>query len=225
MYLALDSATPAGVVAVGDRNGLIAEATASVVGRHAESLLGAVDRVLESAGIEPGQITGVVVGSGPGSFTGIRVAAATAKGLVHALRVPLYAYSGLLALAASLGAERRPVCALLDARRDQVYAACYRFPGFRRLETVMAPVSSRIDDVLETLESVRALGAIYVGDGAILHAERIRTAGGEVAPAHLATPRAGALLWLARTDPDGGLVADPATWEPEYLREWGGAGR
>jgi tRNA threonylcarbamoyladenosine biosynthesis protein TsaB len=67
----------------------------------------------------------VVVGAGPGSFTGVRVAGATAKGLVAALDVPLVAYSSLLALVAGVPATG-PVCGLFDARRGEVYAGCWR---------------------------------------------------------------------------------------------------
>jgi tRNA threonylcarbamoyladenosine biosynthesis protein TsaB len=72
----------------------------------------------------------VIVGAGPGSFTGVRVAAATARGLAHGLGVPLYAYSSLAAVAMETGLDGN-VCALFDARRGEVYAACYESSGTR----------------------------------------------------------------------------------------------
>jgi tRNA threonylcarbamoyladenosine biosynthesis protein TsaB len=159
----------------------------------------------------------VVVGGGPGSFTGVRVAGATAKGLVRVLGVPLFAYSGLQALAAGAGAaSSRPVCALFDARRDEVYAACYRFAA--GIETILAPVVLPVDDLLTEL---RGVDPIYAGDGALRYRAAIEGAGGEVAPAFQAVPRGGALLWLAEIAPEAGRVDDPAAWEPEYLRAAG----
>lgn len=240
-YLALDTSTALGSVAVGRGDRLLAEVVVGVTVRHSEALLPAIDYALRAAGIEPSGLGGVVVGGGPGSFTGVRVAGATAKGLVRVLGVPLFAYSGLQALAAGAGAaSSRPVCALFDARRDEVYAACYRFAagdggaaGGRDaargagesaggpaagIETILAPVVLPVDAVLTEL---RGVDPIYAGDGALRYRAAIEGAGGEVAPAFQAVPRGGALLWLAEIAPEAGRVDDPAAWEPEYLRAAG----
>jgi len=247
-YLAIDTSTALGSVAVGRGDRLLAEVVVGVTVRHSEALLPAVDFVLRSAGLEPRDLGGVVVGGGPGSFTGVRVAGATAKGLVRVLGVPLYAYSGLLALAVGVGAGLgapaassaaggcrddeigstpgefavgdvvRPtppaVCALFDARRSEVYAGCYRFPG-DAIETILEPTVEPLAQVLDTL---RGESPVFVGDGALRYRAEIEAAGGRVAPAFTAVPRGGALLWLADIDPARGLVDDPASWEPEYLR-------
>ncbi|MGH7576190.1 MAG: tRNA (adenosine(37)-N6)-threonylcarbamoyltransferase complex dimerization subunit type 1 TsaB, partial [Longimicrobiales bacterium] len=102
LLLAIDTATSMGSVAIGDGDRVLAELTLGVGTRHSAALLPAIRFALEHAGLEPGQIDGVVVGAGPGSFTGVRIAAATAKALVHATQRPLYAYSTLLALAAAV---------------------------------------------------------------------------------------------------------------------------
>jgi tRNA threonylcarbamoyladenosine biosynthesis protein TsaB len=242
-YLALDTSTALGSVAVGRGDRLLAEVVVGVTVRHSEALLPAIDYALRSAGVEPAGLGGVVVGGGPGSFTGVRVAAATAKGLVRVLGVPLFAYSGLEALAAGVGAcsgaglsgnraggaavpsglaaeavvQPRPVCALFDARREEVYAACYRFDA-GGIETLLEPSVLPLDSVMSEL---RAVDPIYAGDGALRYRDLIEGAGGGVAPAFCAVPRGGALLWLADLDPEAGRVAEPAVWEPEYLRAAG----
>jgi tRNA threonylcarbamoyladenosine biosynthesis protein TsaB len=155
------------------------------------------------------------VGAGPGSFTGVRVGAATAKGLVRGRDLPLFAYSGLLALAASVGGEK-PVCALFDARRGEVYGACYRIG--EEVTELLAPGARVLDDVLD---AVAALDPLFAGDGALRYRSAIEARGGRVAPAHMAVPRASALIWLATTFPDRGRVAKPASWEPSYLRDPG----
>lgn len=215
LLLAIETSTNIGSVAVGHGGAVLAEVVLGVQTRHAGAVVPAIDFVLTSAGATRDDVTGVVVGAGPGSFTGVRVGGATAKGLVRALGVPLYAYSGLMALAASV-APARAVCALFDARRDEVYAACYAFD--ETVTTILAPTVAHIDTVLDTVGQHTPL---YVGDGALRYREAIEARGGLVAPAHLAVPRAGALLWLASRWPEEGLVHDLAAWEPEYLREPG----
>jgi tRNA threonylcarbamoyladenosine biosynthesis protein TsaB len=213
--LALDSSTSLGSVAVGDASGVYGEVTRNVAGGHSSALLPAVEQVMEAAGLKPRELAAIAVGGGPGSFTGLRVAAATAKGMVQALHLPLFAYSGLLATAASAWAAAGPVCALFDARRSDVYAACYAFP-----RTILPPTALAIDEVVERFRGGEV--PLFVGEGALLHRELLeRELGAVVGPAQLAAPRASALIWLAVHAPEQGRVADPTAWEPEYVRASG----
>jgi tRNA threonylcarbamoyladenosine biosynthesis protein TsaB len=159
-----------------------------------------------------------VVGGGPGSFTGLRIAAATAKGIVQALGVPLYAYSGLLAAAVSGWGAEREVCALFDARRRDVYAACYRFGD--GVQAVMEPTALPLDELLARFAAGRP--PLFVGEGAVLHREEIeRLPGARVMPPQLGVPRASALVWLATRAPELGRVDDAPGWEPDYVRASG----
>jgi tRNA threonylcarbamoyladenosine biosynthesis protein TsaB len=216
--LAIDTSTPTGSVAVGSSAVLLAQAVVGVNARHAEALLPVIDFVLERAGVTPAQLGAIIVAGGPGSFTGVRIAAAAAKGFARALQLPLYSYSGLLAGAAAAGAADRPVCTLFDARRGEVYAACYSFAQYERVEEHLAPCAATVEAVLERVAQVRPL---FVGEGAQRYAEQIRAAGGQIVPSHVDAGRAGALLWLHAIDPARGLVREPASWEPDYLRAWG----
>jgi tRNA threonylcarbamoyladenosine biosynthesis protein TsaB len=217
LVLALDTSTPLGGAALGRAGVVLGEVVIGERTRHAESLLPAVRFLLDNAGASMAAVGGIVVGAGPGSFTGVRIAAATAKGLAHALDVPLLAYPSLAAAAATAAQADRPVCALFDARRDEVYAACYRFSGLDGIETLIEPSPRALDDLLA---EALPLDAIFAGEGAVLHAEAIAAAGGTVAPAHLGVPRASALLWLAHVAPAAGVV-DARSWEPAYLRPSG----
>lgn len=222
--LALDSSTQVGSAAVGDASGVFAEIVLRVAGGHSAALLPAIDQILRTAGLRPRDLAGVVVAGGPGSFTGLRIAAATAKGIIQGLRVPLYAYSGLLATAVGGWAAGDTVCALFDARRREVYAACYRFgsggTGEPPVEIVMRPAALSIDDLLDGLAG--APPALFIGEGAVLHQVEIeRRLGSRVAPAHLGAPRASALIWLAAHAPELGRVEDSTGWEPEYVRASG----
>lgn len=219
-YLALDSSTAVGSAAVGDAGGVIAEAVLQVGAGASATLLPAVDRVVRAAGLSPRDLGAVVVGGGPGSFTGLRIAAATAKGIVHALRVPLLSYSGLLVAAVSGWGAAGPVCALFDARRRDVYAASYRFGNGGEVETVLAPAALGLDELLDRLAGDPP--ALFVGEGAVLHGAELESrTGTRVAPPHLGFPRASALIWLATVAPELGRVSDVARWEPDYVRASG----
>jgi tRNA threonylcarbamoyladenosine biosynthesis protein TsaB len=225
-FLALDSSTAYGSAAVGDESGIFAETVLRVAGGHSSALLPAVDGVMRTAGLRPRDLAGVVVAGGPGSFTGLRIAAATAKGMVAALDVPLYAYSGLLASAAAGWASGGTVCALFDARRRDVYAACYRFStGAGGQEddpprVVLEPSAWLLDDLLAELRPEAPL--LFLGEAALIHRDEIVSAlGSRVAPAHLSLPRASSLVWLAAHYPAMGLVRDRSAWEPEYVRASG----
>ena len=215
--LAFDTATPLGTIAIGVGDRLLGEATIGVNARHAESLLPAIDFVMGNAGLKRSDLGGIVVGAGPGSFTGVRIAGATAKGLAHALGLPLYAFSSLTMVAAG-AAVAEPVCALFDARRGEVYAACHRFdqnPELVSITTLLPPSAVKLEAVVAALSGDDPL---YIGEGAVRYAGTIRTLGGRLGPAMLGTPRASALLRLLRYTGERARVLHPARWTPEYLR-------
>lgn len=217
--IAIETATSFGTVAIARDHDLLAEITLGVQTRHAESALPALEYALGLAGLDRTAIEEVVVGGGPGSFTGVRVAGATAKGLVAGLGVPLRAFPSLLALAAAVAADR-PVCALLDARRGEVYAGCWRVraeAGADAIDTLLEPMVGAVDDVVA---ATAAANPVFAGDGAHRYRDVLAGAGAVImaAPSY---PRASTLLWLAARDPGAGLVADVAAWEPSYIRASG----
>ena len=218
VWLAVETSTPVGSVAVW-RDGLRAEVTLRIRGTHSQVLLPAVDFALRSANVEPGEVTAFVVGSGPGSFTGVRIAASVAKGWVMARKTELYAYSSLLAIAAGSGV-RAPICALFDARRGEVYGACYQI-GEDSVTELLPPCAGPLEDVLSRL-NIGDSDPAFAGEGAVLHRDAImrRFPTGRVLPDHLGLPRAASLLWLLEVAPATGVVEDPSSWEPRYVRDW-----
>jgi tRNA threonylcarbamoyladenosine biosynthesis protein TsaB len=207
--LAFDTSTPEGSVALRATDGRVVERSIGSRVRHAESLLPTIAEVLAEAGLAPADTGGIVVGAGPGSFTGVRIAAATARGLVRALDVPLFTYGSLLAEAAAAQILDTPVCAVFDARRDEVYAACYRFSDVG-WSTLMEPEALSVAALTARLSD---LAPVWTGEGAGSQERRL--------PGRRALrtiTRAAALLQLARMAPDAGRCARPAHWEPDYLR-------
>jgi tRNA threonylcarbamoyladenosine biosynthesis protein TsaB len=218
--LAVDSSTHGGSVAVGIDGEAVALRELPRGAGASSRLMPAVDAVVREAGLAPRELGAVVAGGGPGSFTGLRIAAATAKGIVRALGVPLFAYSGLLAAAALRREAGRPVCALFDARNREVYAGCWRFDGGAPVEVL--PVSALgMGELLARVAPGREV-LLFTGEGAALHREEIAAAlGAEAVDPEPEAPLAAGLLWLAHAAPGLGRVADAAAWEPEYVRASG----
>jgi tRNA threonylcarbamoyladenosine biosynthesis protein TsaB len=127
--LAIDTSTLAGGVALVDDERTVAEYVLDIRLTHSERLMPAVDRVMTDAGWAPWELTGLAVAIGPGSFTGLRIGVSAVKGLGVALGLPIAAVPTLDALAAGLSGAALPVCTVVVARRDEVYASLYRWDG------------------------------------------------------------------------------------------------
>ena len=127
--LAIDTSGLAGGVALVEGERTVAEYAFDMRLTYSERLLPAIDRVMADAGWVPSDLTGLAVAVGPGSFTGLRVGVSAVKGLALALACPVAAVPTLDALAAGLAGSALPVCAVLRARRHEVYASLYRWDG------------------------------------------------------------------------------------------------
>jgi tRNA threonylcarbamoyladenosine biosynthesis protein TsaB len=237
LLLAFDTSSRMGSVALARGPRVLAAARLLRAGEHAAELVPAIGRVLREAGFERSDLQGVVVGKGPGSFTGVRIAAATAKGLAAGLGVPLWAWSSLAGAAASqrgaLGphalsdvergsgglrfpeeAEGWPRFVLMDARERRVYAACYRIlPD--RMEAISEPRATTVDDILD--EELPA-NVLFCGEGALRHASLIEGAGYPILPPPMGLPSAEGLLRVHRLNPGAPPLPPESRWEPDYLR-------
>jgi len=193
-------------------------------GKHAASMIPTVDMVLAEGDVEVCSLAGIVVGEGPGSFTGVRVAAATAKGLARALDVPLWGLSSLAAAAVGDVGTGGPGVryVLFDARADRVYAACYGV-GSRGVETILPPHAT---DLRAILGGDVPAGALFAGDGAERHRAAIEGAGYALLASPVGEPTADALLYLLGLHPETPPTGSLERWEPRYVkassaeREW-----
>ena len=214
--LALDTSTRSCSVALLEGEEVIVETAVCVAKTHSAHLLAMVEQALRFAGWNPGRLEGLAVGVGPGSFTGLRIGIATAKGIAYAAGIPCVGVGSLEALAASLLPRDETLCALIDARRGELYAAVYRAQG-EHLIPVLPERAIPIARLLAGLEGPH----LFIGDGALLHAADIRAALGEgarFAPLGQHAPRAAVIGRLAR-----GLLPQAAgdrgfTLRPRYLR-------
>ncbi|EKX68255.1 tRNA (adenosine(37)-N6)-threonylcarbamoyltransferase complex dimerization subunit type 1 TsaB [Streptomyces ipomoeae] len=181
LLLALDTATPAVTVALHDGTDVVAASSQVDARRHGELLLPAVDRVLAEAGTRLDAVTGIVVGIGPGPYTGLRVGLMTADTFGLALGVPVHGLCTLDGLAYASDVEG-PFVVATDARRKEVYWAKYDGPRAR----VTEPAVDRPGDIADVVSGLPAVGA-----GALLYPDTFVDARG---PEHVS---AAALASLA----------------------------
>ncbi|CAM5256544.1 tRNA (adenosine(37)-N6)-threonylcarbamoyltransferase complex dimerization subunit type 1 TsaB [Streptomyces spiroverticillatus] len=161
LLLAVDTATPAVTVALHDGDSVVAETTRVDARRHGELLLPLIDETLRTAGLKLDAVTGLVVGVGPGPYTGLRVGLATAETFGFALGVPVHGLCTLDALAYATELEG-PFAVATDARRKEVYWARYDDARTRTTE----PAVDRPAEIAESLAGLPVVGA-----GALLYPE------------------------------------------------------
>lgn len=191
--------------AVGDGARIVARSEAMTRG-HQEALAPLVQGVMRDAGLSFEDLDGVGVTVGPGSFTGLRVGLAFAQGLGAALGRPVAGLSTLDALAASVAPDGRPLAAVIDARRGQVYARLFDAEGAPLDEAEATPLTD-----LAARLSRAGQGGRLVGTGA--HPAGDAAPGWEAVD--LAGPTAQALIALTRAAVSSGSADAP---RPQYLR-------
>ncbi|MFH8567067.1 tRNA (adenosine(37)-N6)-threonylcarbamoyltransferase complex dimerization subunit type 1 TsaB [Streptomyces sp. NPDC017993] len=214
LLLALDTATPAVTVALHDGSRVLAESRQVDARRHGELLLPAVDRVLAEAGLKLDAVSDIVVGVGPGPYTGLRVGLVTAATFGAALDVPVHGLCSLDGIAHAAGLDE-PFIVATDARRKEVYWARYApAPGDRpeagrshRPIRLGEPAVDRPADIADQVAGVPAVGA-----GALLY-DTVFTGVRREGPEHQS---AGALAALAADMLAAGEEFLPAL--PLYLR-------
>ena len=161
--LALDSSGLVASVAVVENDTLLAEYTVNYKKTHSQTLLPMLDEISNMTELDLSTIDAIAVAGGPGSFTGLRIGSATAKGLGLALEKPLISIPTTAAIAYNIWDTNKFVCPIMDARRNQVYTGIYEFCDgkLQILENQMAV------SVTEIAEKLNALGreVIFLGDG------------------------------------------------------------
>jgi tRNA threonylcarbamoyladenosine biosynthesis protein TsaB len=210
--LVIDTSGPVCGAAVMDEEKVYSEFTAQNRNTHSASLMPMVEAALHAAGTGLKDLDAIAAVTGPGSFTGVRIGVATAKGLAHGAGLPCIPVDALEALSISAGRFDGVVCPIQDARAGQVYGA-----AFRNGERLTGDAPMKLEDYLET---VRPLGDrfLFIGDGVPVHRERIAEAlGGQALFAETHTgylrPAAAGMVALKK-----GSRTDYLNLQATYLR-------
>lgn len=217
--LGIDSSSLVASVAVVADDVLIAEYTVNFKKTHSQTLLPMLDQVAKMVELDLQTIDGIAVAGGPGSFTGLRIGTATAKGLGLALKKPLIHVPTLDAMAYNMWGSDRLLCPMMDVRRNQVYTGLYRC----RLSLEVVKPQWAVD-VRELMEDLNEMGqqVLFLGDGVPVHRQQIEEGlkvPYEFAPAHNNRQRAAAVAVLGGEYFKQGRIVSAAEFQPNYLRK------
>ena len=161
--LGLDSSGLVASVAIAEDDNLLGEYTVNYKKTHSQTLLPMLDEVARMIELDLSSIDAIAVAGGPGSFTGLRIGSATAKGLGLALEKPILNVPTVDALAYNLVGHRDMVCPLMDARRNQTYTGLYRFDG-NDMQVLRGECAVGIDEIAADINS-RGEAVVFLGDG------------------------------------------------------------
>ena len=217
--LAIDSSGIVASAAVVEDDNLLGEYTINYKKTHSQTLLPMIDEVVRMLELDLHTIDAIAVAGGPGSFTGLRIGSATAKGLGLALHKPLVQIPTVFGLAYNLAGSGVLVCPLMDARRNQVYTGLYRFEGYR-MHTVIEQCAVGIDEIVGKI-NIYGQPVTFLGDGAAVFASYIEehcSVTYTFAPAHLNKQRASAVAVLAMEYYRAGRIQTADEHRPDYLR-------
>ena len=218
LILAFETSAKAGSVALLDEKKLLGESYQNTGLTHSQTLLTMAEDLLKSCGKTVSDVTAVAVAEGPGSFTGVRIGVAAAKGFAWGGEIPCYGISTLEAMAKTLGIYQGYVCPCMDARRSQVYNALfYVHRGeIQRLQPDRAIALADLGEELKNLSEPIFL----VGDGSNLCYNTLKDTVSSLIlpPEHRMHQRASGVALLAEEKIAAGEIGDANGLSPNYLR-------
>ncbi len=216
LILAFETTAKACSAALHDGETLLAESYQNTGLTHSQTLMVMAEDLLKACGKTPADVTHLAVAAGPGSFTGVRIGVAAAKGFAWGAQLPVYGVSTLESMALSLGVWEGHVCACMDARRNQVYNALFLADN-GKLERVTGDRAISLADLQTELQHID--GPIFlVGDGAALAARTLDLPELILPPEHRRHQRASGVALAAIAAMDRGESCDGAALQPNYLR-------
>ncbi len=216
--LAFETSAKAASVALTENGRLLAESYQNTGMTHSQTLMVMAEDLLKQCGLTVADVDGVAVAEGPGSFTGVRIGVAAAKGFAWGRELPCWGVSTLEAMAVSLGAYQGWVCPVMDARRSQVYNALF-YVNHGEITRSCEDRAIALEELKRELQALTE-PVFLVGDGSSL---TYRTLSGEVPglvmpPEQRTHQRAVGVALLAEKMAASGVSGDGAALTPNYLR-------
>ena len=218
LILAFETSAKAGSVALLEEGVLLAESYCNTGLTHSQTIMVMAQDILKSCGKTPADVRAIAVAAGPGSFTGIRIGVAAAKGFAWGADIPCCGVSTLEAMALGLGAYDGYVLPVMDARRSQVYNAVFCADG-GQLTRVTEDRAIALSDLAEEIKNFKK-PIFLVGDGATLCYNTLKDAVPNLVlpPEHRMHQRAAGVALAAEKQLAAGNHCDGATLTPNYLR-------
>lgn len=218
--LGLDSSGLVASVAIVEDDNLLAEYTVNYKKTHSQTLLPMLDEIAKMIQLDLDSLDAIAAASGPGSFTGLRIGSATAKGLGLALKKELIPVPTLDALAYNLYDHTDVICPIMDARRNQVYTGLYCFEN-HQMKIVQESCAYDIEALIAKLNSMGE-AVVFLGDGVAVYKELIEKTlkvPYSFAPAHCNKQRASAVAALGMLYAAQGKTVSADQFQPDYLRK------
>lgn len=237
--ICLDSSGLTASVAILEDDQLVAEYNVTYKKTHSQTLLPMLDELKKMIDLDLATVDAIAIAKGPGSFTGLRIGSATAKGLSQALDKPIVEIGTLEGMACNLYGSSDIICPIMDARRQQVYTGVFMYESILcdnavasgsakyseyRLKTLLPDSAMSIEELITKVSEIadeQNRNIVFLGDGvpvfkeAILEALKDRCS---FAPAHMNRQRAAAFGYLALERFAAGEVVSCYEHAPEYLR-------
>ena len=221
--LALDSSALVASVAVIEDDVMVAEYTTCHKKTHSQTLIPMLDEIKKMTDLDLKTVDAIAVTKGPGSFTGLRIGCATAKGLGLALDCPLVPIPTVDALAYNMYGNSALICPLMDARRDQVYTGLYRFEkkdGTYEMVCEVPQCAISIEEIIQIVNTWEQ-EVIFLGDGVPVYKDKIEAmcqVDYSFAPAGFNRQRASSVGLLGALAYTKGEYVSADDMEPDYLR-------
>ena len=212
--LAIDSCSMVATGAILDGDRLTAEFVLNNDKTHSVKLLPQIENMMKTADTEFSEIDVFAVTNGPGSFTGQRIGMATAKALAHGCNKPVRTVSSLMSMAYNVPFFDGIICPIMDARREQVYNALYKWENGK----LITLADDRALALAALLEELKGKKAVFLGDGVKPFYEKIKNTLGDnafIPPLHLIHLRGGS---VAKCALDNGIDITYGEAVPKYLR-------
>ncbi len=217
--LALDSSGLVASVAVTEDDNLLGEYTINYKKTHSQTLLPMLDEVAKMIELDLKTVDAIAVSAGPGSFTGLRIGSATAKGLALALDKKIVSVPTVDALAYNIWNCTDVICPLMDARRQQTYTGLYTFED-GRMQILLPQCVVQIEEIINKVNDM-GKPVVFLGDGVPVFADFIAQhckVPYQYAPAHCNKQRAASVATLGAILYGEGKAELAAEHKPDYLR-------
>ena len=217
--LAIDSSSMVATVAITTDGILNAEYTINHKKTHSQTLLPMIAEIVKMIEIDMDSIDAVAITGGPGSYTGLRIGSATAKGIGLALNKPIINVPTMDALAYNLYSSQYVICPIMDARRGQVYTGIYKFEE-TEMKTIKPQCIMMIDELIKELDTIKE-SVMFLGDGVDVHKQLIddiMDTKHYYAPASMNRHKASTLGTIAEIYYKNGKIETAKEHKPEYLR-------
>lgn len=211
--LAIDTSSFPASVAIADDEILLGEYVIRNQRKHSQNIMMMTERLFDDLGMDISDIDVFAVTSGPGSFTGLRIGISSVRAFAQAMNKPVAAVNTLEALAYNFSLSDAVIVPMLDARRDEVFTAAYRFKD-GLAEEITPPCVMTIGEICETY---KAGNVIFTGDGAIIHKDELESF--TLAPLNSAETRASSLALAAYKKAEKNELCDYNHVSPLYLRK------